>query len=329
MIGSVGWIYCGCTPQSPSEVVVYTALDREFSEPLLVAYEQQSNVRVLPKYDVESNKTVGLANELLASSGRGRADLFWNNEILHTIRLEKAGRLVPYLSREAEHYPAQFRSQQGLWHGFAARARVFIVNTKILPDSSQWPRSIAELADPRWSGRCALAKPLFGTTATHAAVLFDTWGPGRARDFFERVKKNAKLEGGNKRVAVAVGRGEYAWGWTDTDDAIIELENGQPVSIVFPDQEEGGLGTLLIPNTLGIIANGPNRAAAEALVEHLLSAETEGRLAGAASAQIPLHRHSKSQSRVAREPFKVMEVDFYRAAAAWDEASVWLQQEFK
>lgn len=311
------------------EVVVYAALDREFSEPLLEAYGKSTGVTVLPKYDVESNKTVGLANELMKSTGRGRADLFWNNEILHTIRLERAGRLAVYQSPHAADYPESFRSSTGHWHGFAARARVFIVNTEILPDREQWPQSILELADPRWAGKCALAKPLFGTTATHAAVLFAEWGPDRAKDFFTQVRGNAKLEGGNKRVAVAVGRGEYAWGWTDTDDAIIEIENGQPVAIVFPDQAADQMGTLLIPNTLAILNNGPNQPAAQRLVDHLLSPDTEAQLAAAASAQIPLHQKSTAVSRVAKQPFKKMAVDFYRAADAWDAASAWLREMFE
>src|SRR4051812_3867168 len=69
-------------------VVVYTALDREFSEPVLKDYAKGSGVRVLPKFDVESTKTVGLTNLLVAEAARPRCDLFWNNEILNTIRLK-------------------------------------------------------------------------------------------------------------------------------------------------------------------------------------------------------------------------------------------------
>ena len=53
-------------------VVVYSSLDREFSEPILKAYEKASGVRVLSKFDVESTKTVGLTNLIIAEAG-GRA----------------------------------------------------------------------------------------------------------------------------------------------------------------------------------------------------------------------------------------------------------------
>ncbi len=48
---------------------------------------------VLSKFDVESTKTVGLVEAIIAERERPRCDLFWNNEILNTVRLEKLGLL--------------------------------------------------------------------------------------------------------------------------------------------------------------------------------------------------------------------------------------------
>jgi iron(III) transport system substrate-binding protein len=261
---------------------------------------------------------VGLANEIIANAARPRGDLFWNNEILHTIRLEKLGLLESYRSPLARYYPEQFLSPSGAWHGFAARARVLIVNRKLLPDEAQWPRSVAELAEPRWQGQCGIAKPLFGTTATQAAVLFAKLGPRAATDFFERVAGNAVVEAGNKQVAQHVAAGRYAWGITDTDDAVIELEASKDVAIVFPDQ--AGEGTLLIPNTLAIIKGSPHPDQARQLVDHLLQGKIEDQLATGPSAQIPLGRQATQVSRVAPSDLKIMPVDFVAAADHWEEA---------
>jgi iron(III) transport system substrate-binding protein len=43
-------------------VVVYTALDTEFSRPILDDFSAHSGVAVRPKFDTESTKTVGLAD---------------------------------------------------------------------------------------------------------------------------------------------------------------------------------------------------------------------------------------------------------------------------
>jgi iron(III) transport system substrate-binding protein len=308
-------------------VVVYAALDKEFSQPLLEEFGKQTGIKVLGKYDVESNKTVGLANEIIANASRPRGDLFWNNEILHTIRLEKLGLLETYRSPLAEKFRQQFVSKEGSWHGFAARARVLIINRKRLPDQSAWPGTIAELADPRWKGKCGMARPLFGTTATQAAVLFSQLGDQAATDFFKQVAENAVIESGNKQVAQHVAEGRYAWGVTDTDDAVIEIEAGKDVALVFPDQATQG--TLLIPNTLAIIKGGPNTESARKLVDWLLRSETELQLAKGASAQIPLNREVTERSRVAPVDLKVMEVDFVAAAEKWETAQRVLVELFR
>lgn len=319
----------GCVRESSREVVVYAALDKEFSEPILKQFEQETGIRVLAKYDVESNKTVGLANEIIDSAKRPKGDVFWNNEILHSLRMEKLGLLQIYRSPLADQFPAQFVSPTGAWHGFAARARVLLVNTNLLPDKTDWPTSIRDLADPKWAGKCGLAKPLFGTTATHAAVLFSVWPESESQQFFEQVKTNAMIEGGNKQVALNVAAGRYAFGLTDTDDAIIELEHGQPVAIVFPDQAENQSGTLLIPNTLCVIKNGPHTDSAKRLVDYLLQTRVEEQLAAGASAQIPLGIGRARQSRVAPENLKIMTVDFPKAAEQWTNAQTFLIKLFQ
>jgi iron(III) transport system substrate-binding protein len=310
-------------------VVVYTALDSEFSQPIFEDYAAQSGLAVRPKFDTESTKTVGLAEAIIAENARPRCDVFWNNEILNTLRLERRGLLAAYRPANAEQFPPQYRSPDGLWHGFAARARVLLVNTH-LTAAAECPRSIRDLADPKWRGKIGMAKPLFGTTATHAACLFAVWGDAQAEAFFRQLQQNEmKILSGNKQVAMSVGSGAIAFGLTDTDDAMEEQEKGMPVTIVYPDQDEGGLGTLFIPNALAIIKGGPNPAAARRLVDYLLSTEVEAKLAAGPSAQIPLNSATAVKARVATpQTIKAMSVDFEKAADEWDTAAKFLRAMF-
>jgi len=197
----------GCWSRGPREVVVYTALDSEFSKPIFADFEAKKGITVLPKFDTESTKTVGLTEALLAERGGPRCDVFWNNEILHMIRLRGQGVLDVYHSPAAKSFPAMYRSPDGYWHGFAARARVLIVNTSLTTEADR-PNSIYDLADSKWRGKAAIAKPLFGTTATHAACLFAALGPAKAKDYFRSLKKNnVQVLSGNKQVALAVASG--------------------------------------------------------------------------------------------------------------------------
>jgi iron(III) transport system substrate-binding protein len=307
----------GCGPKQP-EVVVYCALDREFSEPLLDQFTAETGIRVLARYDVESTKTVGLANAIVQEEARPRCDLFWNNEILHTLRLQDRKLLDVYTPPAAAQIPTNFRDPAGYWHGFAARARVLIVNTELVPENAR-PTSVDDLLDPRWQGKTGLARPLFGTTATHAAVLFATRGEEQARTFFEKFKTNGIIFSGNKHVAQAVSSGQIAFGLTDTDDALIELEAARPVAIIFPDQRDDQPGTLLIPNTLALPRGTPHGAAARKLIDFLLTSKVENALARASSGQIPLLSTTSERSRVVPERTpKWMDVDFHAAAEKWE-----------
>ncbi len=347
-------VWASIVPRAAREVVVYTAQDREFAEPLFQDFTRRTGIVVRAKWDTESTKTVGLANALLAERQRPRADVFWNNEILHTLRLARGGALSPYAPPGSARFPLTWRAEDASWHGFAARARVLLLHSSIA-DAGDAPQGIADLVLPRWRGQVAIAKPLFGTTATHAACLFAHWGEPRARQFFHELMANqAQVLAGNRHVAQAVASGAALVGLTDTDDAVGELDRGSPVRLVYPDQGPRAMGTLIIPNTLSMVRGAPHPAAARQVIDFLWSAEVEDRLAAGPSAQLPLHPESQvmprfgppagwqtdSQAAFQAAPettsqasaapvaaFRVMHVDWAAAARVWDRAAEFLRHE--
>ena len=319
----------GGPPPLAGQVVVYAALDGEFSEPILTDYAKRTGTRVLPKFDVESTKTVGLTQSLIAESRRPRCDVFWNNEIINTIRLQERGLLQPFKPTRAGDIPASFKAKDGTWYGLAARARILLVNTKLVAEADR-PTSIHDLTKPKWKGKIGIAKPLFGTTATHAACLFTAWGDDKAKAYYRALKANGvQVFSGNKQVAQAVSSGQIAFGMTDTDDAMGEIDAHASVTIIYPDSAPGEIGTLFIPNTVAILKNAPDPAEALALADAILSPETETTLAEGPSAQIPLLKSTKAKPRLslpAGEPF--MKVDFIEAAKNWNKVMTFLAAEF-
>ena len=325
-----GLIVTGCWRSTASnEVVAYTALDSEFSEPIYRSFTADTTIAVLPKFDVESTKTVGLVNALIAEAGRPRCDVFWNNEILNTIRLDRKGLLEAYPSKAAEAFPAEYRSPEATWCGFAARARILIVSTSSVSEEER-PTSIYDLLEAKWKGKIGIAKPLFGTTATHFACLFAALGDEKAKAFCQKLKNNeVQILSGNAQVAQAAAAGQIAFGLTDTDDAIGMVEKGEKVAIVYPDSQSEELGTLFIPNTVSIIKGCPHPEAARRLYDYLLSSEVERKLALGPSAQIPLNPATDAPPRLETpKTIKAMQVDFGAAADKWDEVSRYVRDEF-
>lgn len=322
--------------RSREKVVVYCAQDREYAEAIFADFESQTGIQVVAKFDTEATKSVGLAAEIQAEAGRPRCDLHWNNEIVSTIRLATNGVYEPITSKAIESFPEWSRPADRLWQAFASRARVLIVNTKILPDESNRPTSLFDLTDPKWKGKVGMAKPQFGTTATHAACLFEALGPEKAQEWYRGLLANdVRILSGNKMVARAVSAGEIAIGMTDTDDALIELNDGHPVTLIYPDghgePRHPHMGTLFIPNTLALVKGGPNPKAAERLLEYLLSPEIEARLASGGGFQIPLNPQVNAQlpkGLMTPSQVRPLKVDFARAAGRWELAQNFLRDQF-
>ncbi len=321
----------GCVNRPSGEVVVYASVDREYAAPLLDAFERQHpDITIARQFDVESNKTLGLVNRLIQEEKKPRCDVFWNGEILHTIRLSRRGLLEPRRWNIPSNWRSGYAASDGSWVAFASRARVLLVNKDRISDSKDYPQSVSDLSNPKWLKQCGLAKPLFGTTSTHFAVLASAQGEA-SRDWMRAVRDNAVILAGNKQVAIAVAAGQLAWGLTDTDDAVVEIENGMPVEIVFPDQAEGQPGTLFLPSSVAVVKGGPNPIAAGSLADYLCSEKTEERLTMASNAHFPVWPNNSGPSRAfgAIQNIRWMEVDFEKAADAWDSLAPWLMELFQ
>jgi len=317
------------------DVVIYCALDRNFSEPLIQEFEKETGLDVKAYYDTEASKSVGLYERIKREMPNPRCDVFWNNELMLTVNLKKLKALEAYKSPNAEDIPEDFRDPDGYWTGFAARARVFIVNTDRLEDKTP-PSSYKDLFDPRWKGDCGMARPLTGTTATHGTILFQHLEE-ETPAFFEKVIANeAIFTPGNAHVMRNVRAGKYTFGFTDTDDynvAATEMDKGKkkwPVDVIYPDQGEGELGTLVIPNSVSMIKGGPHPENAKKLIDFILSRKVEEKLAHATSAQIPLRADVKRPPhvKVPGVDFRAMKVDFEKAAEEFEERHKYFSETF-
>ena len=326
----VAFVLAGCSERvAPrEEVVVYSAVDKEIAAPIFADFTRSTGIIVRASYKVDTAQAGSIAQTIYAERERPRCDLFWNNDILSTLLLERSELLRPYASPAAAQYPASCRSPNNMWFGFAAQARVLIVNMNQIAEARR-PDSIEDLIDPQWYDRAAIAKPLYGTSATHADCLFQSWGNAKAQEFYNSVKRNARILADNREVAHAVATGQLAFGLTDSGAAVAELTAGNPVTLIYPDQAEGRLGTLYIPNTLALVKDSPHQREAEQLLDYLLSPAVERRLAEGPTAQIPLQSGVAASDRV-KTPAQVraMPADFPAAANHWDTTAKFLQSDF-
>ena len=314
----------GCSNTSEPEVVVYVSEDQVFSEPILRDFERELGIVVRAVYDTEEAKSTGVMNRLIAERDNPQADVYWANEPIRAEVLRQEGMTAAYVSPSAAGIPAAYKNPEGHWTGFSARARVLLVR-KDLPEK---PSSILALTDPQYRGRAVLANPLFGTTTAEVAALFalkgDTWG----QEFMASLKANGVvLTASNGESADAVVSGEAGFSLVDSDDAVSRIRQGRPVEMVVPDQGAGEMGVYLVPNVVLMLSGGPNPGPAKALIDYLLSPETERKLAAADCAQLPLHAEVEPPRELSPvASLKLMTADYAKVAAKMKELQPWLAE---
>lgn len=308
------WLFSTSQGETNS-LVVYCAHDSVYADQILQDFQRQTGIRVNVRYDTEATKSLGLINLIIQERQRPRCDVFWNNEMLGTLDLQSQGLLERHKGTGWDRLPEKYRDPDGFWVGFGARLRAVIVNTQQMPADEASLRELVRLE----TAKVAVAKPLFGTTLTHYTVLWHLWGPARLKAWHHELRQRGIREvNGNGPVKDIVAGGTCAAGLTDTDDVFVAIDDQLPVAmypvrlppprtsndpvsalaaieeeaisdflaITAPDQEAGQ--TICIPNTASIIKGTRHRAAAEALVDFLASAETELALARSKSRQVPV-----------------------------------------
>jgi iron(III) transport system substrate-binding protein len=315
-------VLTGCKSEQ-REVVVYTSVDQVFSEPVFRVFEQKTGIRTRAVFDTEETKSTGVLNRLIAEGAQPQADVFWSGDPVRPFLLIKRGLVQPYASPTGAEMPAAMRASDGTWTGFAARARVLLVNKTRLA-GGEMPKSIRDLADPRWRGQTAIANPLFGTTTMHVSALFATWGEVEAKRFLDQLKANqVRIASSNGEVKRLVVAGEVIFGLTDTDDANEALKDGAPVEVVYPDQDRHG--TLIMPTVAVLIRRGPHPQGGQRLIDYLLSADVERQMA-AAAAHMPLRDSVPTPANVrSASAIRAMQVDYSKIAAEMERIQPWLR----
>jgi iron(III) transport system substrate-binding protein len=225
-------------------------------------------------------------------------------------------------SPNAAGIPQEFRDPEGHWTGFAARARVVVVNTDEAA-SHETIRDYSDIFEPPMAEHAGLAMPLFGTTATHFALIYTEQGEEFATAWLRHLReRGVQILDSNSQVCDAVARGALLCGWTDSDDFAVARAEGRPIAQILPEA-----GVILIPNTVAMIAGAPHPNEARALIDFLLSPDVEKRLAEAPGRQIPLHAGVEAPDDVIQlSQIRLLPVDWPRVAANFDPATALVNQ---
>jgi iron(III) transport system substrate-binding protein len=264
----------GCSSlEKKNELVIYTSVDQVFSSKIIKEFENSSGIKVNVLFDTEATKAVSLEKRLIAEKENPKADIFWNSEFMRTGRLNQLELFESMEINNLAYSKQYYMSNKKKWFGLGVRSRVFVVN-KNLMKKEEYPKKLEDLVNPKFKGKIAIALPYSGSTSTHFAALYEKMGKDKFTIFIQKLKENnVALLGGNSVVKDAVGRGDYLFGLVDSDDALVGIDAGLPIEMLFYNQEREG--SFSVYGTIAKIKNSPNPDNAKVFLNYILSKKVE------------------------------------------------------
>jgi len=190
-------------------ITLYSGQHEQTVSKLVADFTKHTGIKVA----VRSADEATLANQIMQEGSKSPADVFFaeNPPALQVLDEKSLLAAVPAATLGA--IPRARSAPSGNWVAISARSAVLDYNTDKLKQADL-PRSLMDLASPKWKGRFAIApgetdfQPLITSIARvrgNAAAL--TW--------LKAVKRNAKVLEDNELIAAAVNKGTVEAGLVD------------------------------------------------------------------------------------------------------------------
>lgn len=251
------------------KVSVVTSYAKDLTDPIKKAFEAANPGVTL---DVQNRNTNSGVKYLEETKSNNQTDLFWasapdafeslkGKSLLQNYKPKAAG-----IPEKIGKFP--INDPQGFYFGFAASGYGIMWNERYakankLPEPKEWQ----DLAAPAFFDHVTIAAPSrSGTTHLTIETILqgEGWDKGWAtiRNMAGNFREVTERSFG---VPEAVNSGQIGYGIVIDFFAFSSQASGFPVKFVYPTV------TAIVPANIGIVANAPNKAGAEAFVEFLLS----------------------------------------------------------
>lgn len=229
-------------------------------------YEERADRDVRVRYA----ETADLAATLIEEGDASPADAFFAQEPGAIGAVAHAGLLAKLPDDILERVPPRFRDPEGRWVGVTGRARVIAYDRRKVR-SSELPDSPFELTAPRWRDQVGWS-PASSSMQEYVTALRTTYGDDRTREWLEAMVDNgAKSYPDNVTIRDAIADGEIEVGLINhyyVAQAIAQEGPDYPVAVHFPP---GGLGSLMLLTSVGVLESSDRKDEAFAFVRSLLS----------------------------------------------------------
>jgi iron(III) transport system substrate-binding protein len=214
--------------------------------------------------------TADLAATLIEEGDASPADAFFAQEPGAIGAVADAGLLARLPDDVLGRVPARYRDPEGRWVGVTGRARILAYNRGAVR-RADLPRSPFGLTAARWQGRVGWS-PASSSMQEYVTALRARYGDDRTREWLEAMVDNGAVDyPNNVTIRDAIAAGEIDLGLINhyyVAQAIAAEGQDYPVGVYFPP---GGLGSLLLLTTVGVLESSDRQEEAFDFVRSLLA----------------------------------------------------------
>lgn len=246
-------------------IVVYNAQHESLAKEWAEAFTKETGIKVTLRNGGDSE----FSNQIVAEGKASPADVFLTENSPAMALVDVAGLFAPIDADTLALVPEQYRPSDGKWVGIAARSTVFVYNKDKLKED-QLPKSLLDLADPKWKGLWG-ASPSGADFQAIVSALLELKGEEATAAWLKAMKENFKPFKGNSTVLKAVNAGQVDGGviyhYYYFGDQNKTGENSKNVvQYYFKNQDPGAFVSV---SGAGVLASSKHEKEAQAFVKWL------------------------------------------------------------
>ncbi|MDQ2630541.1 MAG: iron ABC transporter substrate-binding protein [Actinomycetota bacterium] len=256
--------------------------------PAVDMYEAKEDLDV----QVRFADTADLAATLVEEGDASPADVFFAQEPGAIAAVAEAGLLTRLPQDILDSVEPRFRDPEGRWVGVTGRARVIAYNRDVVKQG-ELPSSPFGLTAPEWKGRVGWS-PASSSMQEYVTALRAKYGDERTKQWLEEMVDNGAVAfPDNVTIRDAIANGEIDVGLINhyyVAQGIAEGGPDYPVGVYFPP---GGLGSLMLLTSVGVLESSDRKEEAFEFVRSLLGDEAQAFFTSS-SKEYPLARDAEA-----------------------------------
>ncbi|MBV8047182.1 MAG: iron ABC transporter substrate-binding protein [Paludibacterium sp.] len=255
--------------QADDGIVVYNAQHENLTQAWVDGFTQATGIKVTLRNGSDSE----LGNQIVQEGKASPADVFLTENSPAMTLVDNAGLFAPLPAATLAQVAPAYRPVHGKWIGIAARSTVFVYNKdKLKP--ADLPKSLLDLAAPKWQGRWA-ASPSGADFQAIVSAMLALKGEAATLAWLKGMKANAVVYKGNSTVLKAVNAGQVEGGviyhyYSFVDQSKTGENSKNTVLYYFKHKDPGAFVSL---SGAGVLASSKHPQQAQAFVKWITGGE--------------------------------------------------------